>query len=1259
MGSALNLQAQTFDFENTKADSTLFGQDNWEQHGQAAVNKQFMIRTVNNNKLLQVKTGGTSGLRHAIDTALGDVIDLQWRWRALEDSIEYCLGLGTANILGTSVNSRSVVCFNNDAISSHGSNIDAIKPPFTYLGHGWIYMRVKANIASHQFSVYMDTLANRSTEKLLIENKAFVTIEPINQLIIRTNNGKGMVEVDDIQVGSIVWTTWTGMGADNNWNTPSNWSAGKIPGPNDNVVFEGSANKKCMLNGPTSIRNILFTAGNTSALDLNTQVLSITGSANFAGAIFPGNNGILRFSSSQDQLIVSIGHPSANPPAAFTKTHPSIVLPPIEHTGTGSLKITNRGLLTSSFIQTAGSLDLQGFFFTAQGDFIVQQGDEKSILNIQIANRITNFVAVKAVLEGREGHYLQLSSEGVWNLNISTGSAEVRFAVLKNNTVQGLAKAYQSIDSGGNTGWSFDHSPNIVTQPDSQNILVGQKATFKIGVKSDSVFTYQWFRDNALIAGATDSIYILPITRYADSGSTFYCQINYGSAKLKSKTVPLNIVFPTPTASPPGSSNFSRTLSIKLTSPLVAIDSIWYKWKSKPGFYKYKDSLVLANSDTLIAYSFKNGEAGPSQKWEFLKFTPGQLITLNPGTTYLAPGNYKVTHNNPQGEPAQIEILSPDSLKNIKGFKDLSFVFRVTAQNTLTFNSINLIQPPNDSRDIYRLSSLGYVYYQTSNDTASLREGGIYFVAVDTLTPVITLMEETFGDQDSTHLSFSIQDNVINLLLDLQRSDDSSRNLKKIPLPAQSNFLPAQSNFSVNLKNPPGNYKPLWIELKVSDQKLWGFFPAALSENYITSQRLNELQTPPQTWNLGQNTDVPWDLVSLPFSTAPAITVKSLKTLFNTDLVAWSEWNIKQNIYPVLTETDRFENQKAYWLATSAPVTKASFGKVLIPTPKHSFTLHPGWNQIGNPGLTTLYWPISRTNMNSYANARVKGLHAYHLGSYDFSDSLVAWRGYLVYSNALQDTVINLLPHPLAKIVAKKSMAPVIPLHLSFASVLPIELGAADFGHDQFAIEDEMLLASPRGNAVWISREGHALNTDWLNYKPDQLHHWTLLIDGRKQNQALEIPVVEFQLPENFVAAAVSHKRNTKLALEKNSTLLSVPGQLDTLDIYAGPASLIENKLQNIASTPSALAWQLISKGQTWEMHLKIAANSEIQWTIWALNGKQIYRSSLQNFSPGEYILPLTLAEGQKMNSGLGLLNLSIRKGTVTETLQGKVWINP
>ncbi len=52
---------------------------------------------------------------------------------------------------------------------------------------------------------------------------------------------------------------WTGMGADNRWATPANWSGGTVPTESDDVVLDGTTPKTCVINTDIRVGSITVT----------------------------------------------------------------------------------------------------------------------------------------------------------------------------------------------------------------------------------------------------------------------------------------------------------------------------------------------------------------------------------------------------------------------------------------------------------------------------------------------------------------------------------------------------------------------------------------------------------------------------------------------------------------------------------------------------------------------------------------------------------------------------------------------------------------------------------------------------------------------------------------------------------------------------------------------------------------------------------------------------------------------------------------
>jgi glucose/arabinose dehydrogenase len=74
-------------------------------------------------------------------------------------------------------------------------------------------------------------------------------------------------------------------------------------------------------------------------------------------------------------------------------------------------------------------------------------------------------------------------------------------------------------------------APQVVDEPDSLTVAVGQEAEFSISASGTPTLTYQWERDGSPISGATQNSYTLAAASAADSGARFRCVVtnSFGS----------------------------------------------------------------------------------------------------------------------------------------------------------------------------------------------------------------------------------------------------------------------------------------------------------------------------------------------------------------------------------------------------------------------------------------------------------------------------------------------------------------------------------------------------------------------------------------------------------------------------------------------------------------------------------------------------------------------------------------------------------
>ena len=79
----------------------------------------------------------------------------------------------------------------------------------------------------------------------------------------------------------------------------------------------------------------------------------------------------------------------------------------------------------------------------------------------------------------------------------------------------------------------------ITTQPLSQTVPIGRKATFTVTATGTEPLIYQWRKNGVEISGATASSYTMPVVAFSDSGSSFQVVVSNASSTATSSTVAL------------------------------------------------------------------------------------------------------------------------------------------------------------------------------------------------------------------------------------------------------------------------------------------------------------------------------------------------------------------------------------------------------------------------------------------------------------------------------------------------------------------------------------------------------------------------------------------------------------------------------------------------------------------------------------------------------------------------------------------------
>jgi len=83
--------------------------------------------------------------------------------------------------------------------------------------------------------------------------------------------------------------------------------------------------------------------------------------------------------------------------------------------------------------------------------------------------------------------------------------------------------------------------PVILTNPESQTLLPGQSATFRVDAVGEAPLSYQWLRGDTDIPGATGQSYTTPPVSRADDGASFSVVVSSPSGSVTSRTVQLTV----------------------------------------------------------------------------------------------------------------------------------------------------------------------------------------------------------------------------------------------------------------------------------------------------------------------------------------------------------------------------------------------------------------------------------------------------------------------------------------------------------------------------------------------------------------------------------------------------------------------------------------------------------------------------------------------------------------------------------------------
>ncbi len=640
-------------------------------------------------------------------------------------------------------------------------------------------------------------------------------------------------------------------------------------------------------------------------------------------------------------------------------------------------------------------------------------------------------------------------------------------------------------------------------------------------------------------------------------------------------------------------------------------------------------------------------------------YTSLQVDTLPPGASTTLKTNIFFT--NSSTVPILATVHSTNGF-GLVGFTNAGFAIQLQSIPAGQVMNVSFTKPAAQSQSLYRIVN-GIVEFVSANAQVKIVEGGEYFVGTDTLPPVISLLSQNARIGDSTSIRLWVRDNVANQECEITSPGLPGNKLLQKP--------DGEGVITASFKNPGSEPKSLWFRAQVTDYYNTTRFPKDPLGKYFLSQSWNNLESP-GVFTLG-NKEYPWDMAGLPINAKAPITWGQLKSdNVGSDLLAMV---LKDSTgYIKLADDSLIRPGMAFWLGSLKPVASLSFSNFKAgesdSTGAYRLTLHHGWNQISDPALENLYWPISRTGSN-FSTSLIKGLNEFvpTIMAYAPTDSLEPWKGYFVYFSGTKDSVLSLYTIPGKMPVTKASgtkalngaqVGQGVEISLDFGRPIPLVLGASLQGQDDFSTEDEPQLPAWHPTfSVWSLRNEHQLSVDIQHFIPQALFHWTVVVahtsnPSQINQEVVNMHIASAQLPDGYQAWVISRATGIKYRLEQDGTLPILGQQNDTLSIYAGPLDKLSESAEFSEAHSSVEHFSIqLETGSHGQLFLNLALpwKSQVSIRLWSVTGQLEAEIASREYGEGFYKLPLTALK----RGHLCVLQVSLHGKLVNRTFSQKI----
>ncbi len=123
--------------------------------------------------------------------------------------------------------------------------------------------------------------------------------------------------------------------------------------------------------------------------------------------------------------------------------------------------------------------------------------------------------------------------------------------------------------------------PSITSQPVSQTVTAGQKATFSVVATGTNPLKYHWSKNGVSITGATSASYTTPATTTSDSGSQFTVAVSNsaGSVTSNAATLTVNALVAPSITTQPASQTVTAGQAATFSVVATGTSPLNYQWR--------------------------------------------------------------------------------------------------------------------------------------------------------------------------------------------------------------------------------------------------------------------------------------------------------------------------------------------------------------------------------------------------------------------------------------------------------------------------------------------------------------------------------------------------------------------------------------------------------------------------------------------------------------------------------------------------------